>query len=92
MMMTWKQENVVSEVRQIVVDHLEREIDAELTLQTELVGDLGIDSLGVMEIVAELEDKFELTIADKELREVTTMGDVVNAIVSRLRDAGRLNA
>ncbi len=86
--MTWKQENVVSEVRTIILAHLER--DAEVTLKTELVGDLGIDSLGVMEIVAELEDKFDLTIADRELREVTTMGDVVNAIVSRLRDAGRL--
>lgn len=88
--MSWRQDNVIAEVRTIIVEHLERE--ADITLQTQLVADLGIDSLGVMEVVANLEDKFELTIADSELRDVTTMGDVVEAIVSRLRKEGRLQA
>ncbi len=88
--MSWRQDNVVTEVRTIILEHLERE--ADVTLHTELVADLGIDSLGVMEVVANLEDKFELTIADSELRDVTTMGDVVGAIVERLQKEGRLQA
>ena len=51
---------------------------------------LGIDSLGVMEVVADIEDKFDMTIADAELRDVATLGDVVKAIEGRLRADGRL--
>lgn len=55
-----------------------------------LVADLGVDSLGVMEIVAELEDKFGLVIPDEALREVDTIGDVVKAVEGRLAQDGRL--
>jgi acyl carrier protein len=86
--MSWTHEAVLAEVREVVEQHT----DATQTLaeSTELVADLGIDSLGVMEVVADLEDKFELTIADAELREVSTLGDVVVAIETRLRQDGRL--
>jgi len=62
----------------------------ELDEKTELVADLGIDSLGVMEIVADIEDKLELTIDDAELQGVTTLGDVVAALEERLRKDGKL--
>ena len=87
--MSFGQDDVVAGVRTIIAEHLGR--DAEITLETQLVADLGIDSLGVMEVVADIEDKFELTIADAELREVTSMGDVVSAITTRLRKDGRLS-
>jgi len=86
--MSWTHDQVVAEVRDIILDHVET--SAPITEQTELVADLGIDSLGVMEVVADIEDKFEMTIADKELREVTTLGDVVKAIEVRLQQTGRL--
>ncbi len=86
--MTWSHEKVLAEVRGVILEHTETEVD--LTEKTELVADLGIDSLGVMEVVAEIEDKFELTIADAELREVATLGDVVKAIETRLEKDGRL--
>jgi acyl carrier protein len=86
--MGWKHEAVVSEVKAAIRSHTDA--TADLTPQTELVADLGIDSLGVMEVVADIEDKFELTISDTELRNVTTLGDVVHAIEERLRQQGRL--
>ena len=61
-----------------------------ITESSRLVADLGVDSLGVMEIVAELEDKFGLTIPDEALREVDTIGDVVKAVELRLGRDGRL--
>ena len=88
--MSWRQDDVVDQVKAIIADHLERE--ADIGLGTELVADLGIDSLGVMEVLAELEDKFELTIADKELRNATTVADVVDTIVKRLRKEGRFQS
>jgi acyl carrier protein len=86
--MTWSHDKVLDEVCVLIQEHTE--VDIALTEKTELVGDLGIDSLGVMEVVADLEDKFDMTIADSELREVATLGDVVKAIEVRLAEDGRL--
>ncbi|MCA9620725.1 MAG: acyl carrier protein [Myxococcales bacterium] len=86
--MSWTHDEVVDEVRSVIVDHTDAK--TEITEKTELVADLGIDSLGVMEVVADIEDKFDMTIADKELRNVATLGDVVAAIETRLREDGRL--
>ncbi len=88
--MTWSHEKVLAEVAGVIKEHTET--DQNLTERTELVADLGIDSLGVMEVVADLEDKFELTIADSELRDVATLGDVVKAIEVRLKQDGQLEA
>ncbi len=86
--MSWTHDQVVAEVRGVIQGHTDSA--ADITEQTELVADLGIDSLGVMEVVADIEDKFGMTIADSELREVSTLGDVVAAIESRLKADGRL--
>ena len=83
----WTHDQVIGELIQVLQTHTDE--TAKLDEATELVGDLGIDSLGVMELVSELEDKFRLTIADNDLREVETIGDVARAIESRLRADGR---
>ncbi|MCC6525724.1 MAG: acyl carrier protein [Polyangiaceae bacterium] len=84
---SWGHEAVVKELMRVLEVHTEHKV--ELRESTELVGELGIDSLGVMEVVAELEDKFGLTIADDDLREVETVGDVARAVETRLRADGR---
>lgn len=88
--MSWKPETVLAEIVEVLKNYAEGA--PELTAKTELVADLGLDSLAVMEVVAEIEDKFELTIDDDELRAVTTVGDVASAIEERLRKDGRLDA
>lgn len=62
----------------------------ELTESSHLVADLGIDSLGVMEVIADVEDKFALHVPDEALRDVNTVGDVIQAIQGRLQTEGRL--
>jgi acyl carrier protein len=81
--MSWTHEEVVIEVRSVVAEHAEAE--ADITERSVLVADLGIDSLGVMEVVADLEDRFEMTIDESELQDVATLGDVVAAIEIRLK-------
>lgn len=56
-----------------------------------ITGDLGIDSLGVMEIVAEVEDKYALIFPDDELPQIRTVGDVVAAIARGLEGNGSLS-
>ena len=86
--MSWTRENVRTEVIEILRPHAQA--GAELTATSHIVADLGIDSLGVMEVVADLEDKFKIRIPDEALREVNTVADVAKAIEVRLKTEGRL--
>ncbi|MBK8215897.1 MAG: hypothetical protein IPK71_19380 [Myxococcales bacterium] len=43
-------------------------------------GDLGLDSLAVMELVADAEDRFRVTIPNEILTELVTVDDVARAI------------
>jgi acyl carrier protein len=86
--MTWTKDAIRSELLEVFKPHVQDGV--ALADSSHLVADLGIDSLGVMELVADLEDKFSLTIPDEALREVETVADVVAAIEVRLRGDGRL--
>jgi acyl carrier protein len=59
----------------------------EPALASELVADLGFDSLQVLEVVAELEDRFDISIPATSMPTVTTVADIVDAVV-RLLDGG----
>jgi acyl carrier protein len=86
--MKWTRETVRSELLQILGQHVQA--GTPVAEGSHIVADLGIDSLGVMEIVADIEDKFGLNIPDEALREVNTVGDVAIAIDARLERDGRL--
>jgi acyl carrier protein len=43
--------------------------------------DLGLDSLGVMEVVADIEDSFNVTIPTETLTNVATVEDVARALL-----------
>lgn len=86
--MTWTRDNVRGELLKLFAQH--SEAGAELKESSHIIADLGIDSLGVAEIIGDIEDKFELRIPDDALREVDTVADVASAIEVRLKGAGRL--
>ena len=50
----------------------------EITLEAELSGDLGINSIELADLVMICEDKFGIEINDDDIRKFTTVGDVVN--------------
>ncbi|MBO7195901.1 MAG: acyl carrier protein [Clostridia bacterium] len=49
----------------------------DITMDAELSGDLGINSLELAELVFECEEQFGIEIEDEDLRNFTTVGDVV---------------
>ena len=49
----------------------------EPTLSSDLVADLGFDSLQVLEVVAELEDAFDISIPLNDVPATRTVGQVV---------------
>jgi len=49
----------------------------DVTLEAELVGDLGINSLELADLVYLCEEKFNVSIDDEDLHNFNTVGDVV---------------
>jgi acyl carrier protein len=54
--------------------------------ETEIVGDLGLDSLQIYELVVDLEGAFDIRISDDELERVDTVQDVVDLIYGMTAD------
>jgi len=56
----------------------------QITENTDVVNDLGADSLDVVEMMMSVEDEFGLMIEDEEIAEMKTVGDVVSYIETHL--------
>lgn len=52
----------------------------DVTGTTDLVGDLGLDSLQVMELLMEMEDAFDVSIPVNVMADVRTVGELVGAV------------
>ena len=57
--------------------------DKVLTLDTHLFNDLNFDSLDAVELIIELEEKFNIELLDKEAEDVRTIRDIVTLIESK---------
>lgn len=74
---------VFEKVREILCELLDIDAD-EVTLDTDLVKDLGADSLDLVDFVTTLEDEFDKEIPDEEIEGIKTVGDVVSYIENSL--------
>ena len=81
-----------TEVEEGVIDVLKRvsRRPIEPTVESDLVADLGFDSLQLLEVIAELEDRFDISIPLNDVPATRTVAQVV-AQVSQLV-AGRPTA
>jgi len=73
--------DVFDKVKEIIVDKLEVE-ESQVTMEASFKDDLEADSLDVVELVMELEDEFDMEIADEEAEKINTVGDAVDYINS----------
>ena len=64
-------------VAEAVANELQIDED-DITLEAELSGDLGINSIELADLVMLCEDTFKIEIKDEDLFTLTTVGDVVN--------------
>jgi acyl carrier protein len=59
----------------------------EPTLQSDLVADLGFDSLQVLEVIAELEDRFDISIPLNDVPATRSVAQVVAQITRLIENA-----
>ena len=64
-------------LKQLLVDELSID-ENDITLEAELSGDLGINSIELADLVMLCEEKFDIEIDDEDIHKFVTVGDVVN--------------
>ena len=72
-------------IEKSVVDIIGEQTDidkTEITCKTSFSNDLNFDSLDLIELVMEFEDKFDVAIPDEESEKIETVGDAVDYIVN----------
>lgn len=67
-------EEILSEVKELLKPFLKP--GQSLSESTDLVADLGLDSLKVMELLTEVEDRFDVSVPLNILAEVRTVKDL----------------
>ena len=58
--------------------------ESKVTMEAILEEDLEIDSLGIVEVVMAFEDEFDIEIDDEELADVSTVGEAVKLLHSKI--------
>lgn len=71
--------NTLDTVKEVIAAYLDINIDI-IGEQTELVDDLGLDSLDSIELVMEIEEKMGLELADDDMDGIKTVGQLADAI------------
>jgi acyl carrier protein len=57
---------------------------AGISMETNILEDLKVNSARLVDVVIAFEDEFEIEIEDEDVDTVNTVGDAVNLIVSKL--------
>ncbi len=70
---------LIDEVKEVVAEQLNVNPD-EVKEESKFVEDLGADSLDVVELIMELEEKFDIEIPDSEAENIATVGDAIKYI------------
>lgn len=74
---------VDEKIKTMLANHLgiERELIKD---ESQIINDLGADSLDIVELVIAFEDAFEIEIEDVEYQDKTTVGAIVKLVESKL--------
>lgn len=82
-------DNSVGDIREIIFDTLRSSLQkpVEFSDQTNIVNDLGLDSVAVMDFVMEIEDRLDISIPLDRVAEVETLGDLIATVHGLKRSA-----
>ena len=74
--------NGIEQVQAEAIEVVSRFCNQPVTKDTKLIADLNLDSLDTAELVAEIEDHFDVMIPMERLPEMKTVGDIAQNLAS----------
>lgn len=80
--MCMPKEEILKKVIEIFVPMSETEHIHE---DSDLIEDLGISSMDVLSLTVSLEEEFKITISEKAIRRMSTIGDVVDIVAGLVK-------
>lgn len=79
-------DDVLAKVKDILREQAAENAPNEIQPEHDITNDLGLDSLGVMEAMAHVEDAYDITIPNDALPTMHTVGDVARKLTELLRE------
>lgn len=79
-------DNIEAEIIQVVAARIPAGV--QVSAQTRIARDLGLDSVAVMDFVMDIEDHFDISIPLDRVAEVETVGDLTSAVEVLLKEKG----
>ena len=76
-------EEILGTMKQIVTEKLGVE-GSKVTYEARFMEDLGADSLGLVDVTMELEEKFGVSIPDEDLPKITTVGSAIDYVMAKM--------
>ena len=80
--------DVYKEVRKIVAEVFNTD-ESKLSMETKIVDDLGAESLDIISLLMEFEDKFDRKIPDEDVEKLVTIGNTVDYIMEIIKSPSK---
>ena len=75
---------IEKKVKEILADRLDIDLE-KIKLESRLAEDLDMDSFGAIEIMFEMEEKFDIKVKEEEMKNLQTVKDIIRYIENKLR-------
>jgi acyl carrier protein len=75
--------DIETQIREAIVEKLGVEA-SKVTNEASFINDLGADSLDTVELIMELENRFNIQIPDEDQEKIVTVGDAINYVKSKV--------
>jgi len=72
---------MINKLKDILISYTGNK-DIQITENTVILRDLGLNSLEMIELICAVEEEFDIEIADKKIRSIVTIGDLIKIIES----------
>lgn len=74
---------MIKKLKEILNDTVDIDSNINIDENTVILRDLGVNSLDMIELVCAVEDEFDIEIADKKIKSLITIGDLISYIESQ---------
>lgn len=75
--------DVEAQIKDAIIEKLGVE-ESKVTEGASFINDLGADSLDTVELIMELENRFNIQIPDEDQEKIQTVGDAINYVKSKV--------
>lgn len=77
--------DIFEQVKKILCEQLDLE-EEQVTEGSEIIADLGADSLDIVDLVMTLEEEFDTEIPDEDIEGLRTVGDIVKYVEEKVAE------